>query len=181
MKLDSSENKSENQSTAQREEHIFEIVDLIKNDHKEIKELIEVMKSEESSDIEIAEAFSEFKYFLTAHAKPEEEVLYNFMKSNGDEEIQLLAHEGDVEHTLADQLVEEAGNEEDKLKFRANVKVLAELVEHHIEEEEEEILPKLSKKVDLDTRRELANEYLMLRADFLTDSEVAQSSQTITH
>lgn len=46
--------------------------------------------------------------------------------------------EGDTEHHLADMLVEQLKTETDEDTFVAKVKVLAEMVEHHIEEEEEE-------------------------------------------
>lgn len=177
MKSENQESKTSDKQAKQS----FDITELILEDHKDLKSLIEILKNEDSSDAELAEAFTEFKYFLTAHAKPEEEVVYNFMKSLKAEELKLMALEGDVEHTLADQLVEESVREDDKLKFRAKVKVLAEIVEHHIEEEEEEILPKLSKEVDLQTRKLLADQYLELRADYLAKGKSLKTSRVEAH
>src|SRR4051794_32895214 len=78
-----------------------DLIELILEDHKLLKKLIKVMKSEDAEYEEKREAFEEFAPLLVAHAKPEEQVLYNFMKQ--DEDLRMEGFEGDVEHGLADQ------------------------------------------------------------------------------
>ena len=120
-----------------------DIVNLILEDHKPLKELIKVMKDSETTPEERFATFKEFAPTLVAHAKPEEEVLYKQMKKNP--ELLEETYEGEVEHQIADQLVEEIKRTEDVELRSARIKVLAELVEHHIEEEEEELLPDYKK------------------------------------
>ncbi|MEK6775080.1 MAG: hemerythrin domain-containing protein [Bdellovibrionota bacterium] len=142
-----------------------DIVNIILEDHKPLKEMIEVMKDSEKSEEERVAAFEEFAPALIAHAKPEEESLYVFMKNN--EELREQGCEGEVEHVLADQLLEEIKRTNDADMKLAKIKVLAELVEHHIEEEEEELLPDFKKESESEERVKLGNEFLELKVKYL--------------
>jgi hemerythrin superfamily protein len=142
-----------------------DIIQLILEDHKALKELIEVMKDSEKNFLERSAAFEEFAPLLVTHAKPEEESLYVFMKD--DEDLRENGFEGDVEHALADQMIEEIKRtEDDEDLWSARVKVLAEMVEHHIEEEEDEMLPDVKKHSKAEDRARLGEQYLKLRAKY---------------
>jgi len=140
-----------------------DIIQLILNDHLPLKALIEVMKDDEAEYPEKLAAFEEFAPTLVAHAKPEEKTWYVDMKK--DDEMVVEGLEGDVEHGLADQLCEELKRTDDEDMFMAKVKVLAELVEHHIEEEEEEMLPEYKKNSTLEERIELGMLYLQFQSE----------------
>jgi hemerythrin-like domain-containing protein len=128
-----------------------DILKLILEDHKPLKKLIKV--------------FEEFAPLLIAHAKPEEQTLYVAMKEEDD--MRVDGCEGDTEHAIADQLVGEIKAEKDADVWTAKAKVLAELVEHHIEEEEEEMFPEFKKKSDADERALLGAKYQELRQGLL--------------
>lgn len=138
-----------------------DIIELILDDHVALKKLIKILKDDEKDIGERYAAFGEFAPLLTIHAKPEEQTLYVEMKK--DEELRVSGYEGDVEHALAEQLLQEAKTTTDEDLWTAKVKVLAELVEHHIEEEEEEMLPDYKKNSDLDTRITLGERYIQLK------------------
>lgn len=140
-----------------------DIIDLILADHKPLKQLIKTMKSERAEDSEKIQAFKEFARLLTAHAKAEEEALYSYMKKVKD--LREHGYEGQVEHNLADQVVEEAKRATEKDLKLAQIKVLAELVEHHIEEEEEEMLPEFRKETNLEDREDIGRHYLALKEE----------------
>lgn len=142
-----------------------DIVSVIMEDHKPLKELIEIMKDSDKSADERLAAFNEFAPALIAHAKPEEETLYVYMKDN--EELREEGCEGEVEHMLADQLLEEIKRTDDEDMRSAKIKVLAELVEHHIEEEEDELLPDFKKESDPQVRSKLGNAFLELKLKYL--------------
>lgn len=158
-----------------------DIVNLILEDHKPLKKLISIMKNLDKDMETRAEAFEEFAPLLLSHAKPEEQTLYTFMKS--EEESRELGFEGDVEHQLADQLVEEIMRTDDEDLWSARVKVLAELVEHHIEEEEEELLPDFKKHAEDRDRMTLGQKFLLLKTKMLeqggldTEREKNQGSE----
>lgn len=143
-----------------------DIVELILKDHKPLKKLIKILKSEKGIE-EKRPAFEEFAPLLIAHAKPEEESLYVRMKDV--EKLREVAFEGDTEHEIADRLVEEIKALKDEDVWMAKVKVLAEVVEHHIEEEEGEMLPDVKKEMGLEQREKIGQEYLRLREDFSSE------------
>lgn len=150
-------------TTARTQE--LDIVDIIMEDHKQLKELIETLKDSEAELEERRDAFEEFAPLLVTHAKPEEESLYEFMKQ--DEDLRSEGFEGEVEHILADQLLEEIQREEDPDIWSAKVKVLAELVEHHIEEEESELLPDFRENSEPEERAMLAEQFIDLKTELL--------------
>lgn len=138
-----------------------DIIELILHDHKALKKLIKVMKNSDNDLSERQEAFEEFAPLLVVHAKPEEQTMYVFMKD--DEDLREEGFEGDVEHGLADQLLEEIKRTDDEDLWGARVKVLAELVEHHIEEEEEELLPDFRKHSDIEERVQMGAKFMELK------------------
>lgn len=138
-----------------------DIVELILQDHRPLKDLIKILKNAKGDASERFEAFEKFAPLLLSHAKPEEESLYDFLKSN--DEMILEGIEGDTEHGLALQLVDEIYDTVDENLWSAKVKVLAELVEHHIKEEEGAMLPHFRKHSTPEERTSLGAQYLRLR------------------
>ncbi|UYL07381.1 hemerythrin domain-containing protein [Bdellovibrio sp. SKB1291214] len=151
-----------------------DIVQLILNDHILLKQLIEIMKSDDADFRVKKAAFEKFAPALIAHAKPEEQTLYIKMK---EEDHTVEGLEGDVEHALADQLCEELKRTTDRDMFMAKVKVLAELVEHHIEEEEEEMLPEFKHDIPLEERVDLGMQYLQLQGELDAQGDTDSPSE----
>ncbi|MGH6608714.1 MAG: hemerythrin domain-containing protein [Burkholderiaceae bacterium] len=86
---------------------------------------------------------------LTVHTQIEEEIFYPAARDVLDEED--LVDEAIVEHASAKDLIAQlADMSPDDDLYDAKVKVLSELIDHHVEEEEDEMFPKL-KKAKLDT------------------------------
>ena len=86
---------------------------------------------------------------LTKHATAEEEIFYPALreatKANED-----MVDEAVVEHASAKELIAQIMEmEPGEDLFDAKVKVLSELIEHHVQEEEKEMFPK-AKKAGLD-------------------------------
>jgi iron-sulfur cluster repair protein YtfE (RIC family) len=83
---------------------------------------------------------------LTKHATAEEEIFYPAARAAGNKDQDDLIDEGLVEHASAKDLIAqimEMASDEDL--FDAKVKVLSELIEHHVKEEEGEMFPKARK------------------------------------
>lgn len=142
-----------------------DIVELILHDHKALKEYLRILKDDENSFEVLKEAFEDFAPALKIHAKSEEQTWYQRLKELGDLDC-VHGLEGDVEHKLADQLCQEMRDMEDENLFKAKAKVLAELVEHHLKEEESHFLPEFRKRSTIDERIELGLQYLQLRFEF---------------
>jgi hemerythrin superfamily protein len=79
---------------------------------------------------------------LTKHATAEEEIFYPAVRAAGKDKEDLV-DEATVEHASAKDLIAqimEMDASEDL--FDAKVKVLSEMIEHHVKEEEDEMFPK---------------------------------------
>jgi len=114
------------------------IVQMLKEDHSKVKDLFEEFDSAEGRERgEIAKtAIQE----LEVHADLEETLIYPAIRKEIDEDDMMneAVEEHHLVHVLIKELKKLKPNDE---KFQAKFKVLGELVKHHIEEEEEEMLP----------------------------------------
>jgi hemerythrin superfamily protein len=147
-----------------------EITSLILRDHKPIKELILILKDPEVSFSKKQPAFSEFEQVLTHHAKAEEESLYVHLKHEDDLRIEGL--EGDTEHAIAMQLIEEIkDSRDDEDTWMAKVKVLAEIVDHHVKEEEKSVLKQVKKEFSNDMRVEIGEMYSKLLKKYREEND----------
>lgn len=151
-----------------------DVVTMILRDHKPIKELLTILKDGEAPISEKRTAFKEFEPLLSSHAKAEEKSLYNFLKESNETRVEAL--EGDSEHEIADRLIMELSeiSEDDDL-WMAKVKVLAEVVDHHIKEEEKEVLKETIKDLSASDRSEIGLEYTRLLGKYRGDRTSSNS------
>lgn len=112
------------------------IITAILRDHKPIKEMIGTLKDPKVNRDSKALLAEEFIYHVMRHAEAEEKTMYVHMKFH--DELKVEAFEGDTEHAIAAQLIQEINATADDNEWLAKVKVLAESLEHHIEEEEKD-------------------------------------------
>lgn len=120
-----------------KREDTMNLLDVLKHDHDEVKELLrDILDSDDGK--ERPDLFKKVKTNLTAHSRSEEKVLYRRLEKSKDGKDEAL--EGFVEHEVADYLVEGLARARDKAsdQWKARCKVLKEMLEHHIEEEESE-------------------------------------------
>ncbi|MET0988457.1 MAG: hemerythrin domain-containing protein [Steroidobacteraceae bacterium] len=121
-------------------------VTLLKQDHRQVAELIDQVEEAEDEKLEgIAARICEL---LTVHAQIEEELVYPAARE-ALEDTDLVA-EAIVEHASVKELITkiEAMSSDDE-EYKATVTVLGEYVKHHVKEEESEMFPQL-KETDLD-------------------------------
>ena len=120
-------------------------IDLLQAHHDEIRQLFEDYESlldENAPRADRQNLAAEICAALTLHAALEDELLYPAARAALDNPRVLDA--ALVEHAVARGLVAEIeGLEATDELFDARVTVLGEYVLHHIEEEEEELLPQL--------------------------------------
>lgn len=125
---------------------------ILKRDHAEVKKLFkEFEKAEEDRQFEIARTCMQM---LTAHTAMEEEMVYPVMREMGMEPD--MVNEAMEEHHVAKNLIREMSDLDwEDEAFKAKFMVLMEAVEHHVQEEEKEMLPKFEKEGDKQQLKEL--------------------------
>jgi hypothetical protein len=107
------------------------------NDHTEVNTLFGQIQDNESAG-ERKRLFEEMATKLLAHAHAEQEVLYSRLENGASEDSRKFALEGTSEHQMLEQQVGKIAALSDPISemWMAELKVLQDLVEHHVGEEE---------------------------------------------
>ncbi|AZF11258.1 Repair of Iron Centers di-iron protein [Pseudomonas sp. R2-37-08W] len=123
-------------------------IDLLKADHERVKTLLtQLSESTERGVKKRTELLAKLEMEITLHTKLEEEILYPAFREAGGKEQEIMYHEAKEEHRTVDSLVLPDLKQTDpsSTEFSGRVKVVKELLEHHIEEEETEMFPQAKK------------------------------------
>lgn len=122
---------------------------LLLDDHRKAKKLFKAFE-DAKDDSEKESIAREVCMELTVHTQLEEELFYPALREADDVFADML-DEAEVEHASAKDLIAQVeGMHPGDDLYDAKVTVLGEYVNHHVEEEEEEMFTKVvSKKVDL--------------------------------
>jgi len=114
------------------------IYDRIKKDHDEARELMSEIKETSDQAVKTRQRlFDRFKREMWVHHKLEEAVFYNTLAKSRQTRDE--AFEAINEHHVANGLLEELDSVPvDSPEWASKFGVLSELVEHHMDEEEEE-------------------------------------------
>jgi len=123
---------------------------LLRKDHEEAldlaKRICEAAKGEQRKAL-----FKKLKPALVAHSRAEEAVVYRpLIALKQDQDARGIGLEGFVEHGLLDALLEKlsASRSPDSEIWAANAKVLHELLQHHVDEEQSTMFGELGKNFD---------------------------------
>ena len=140
-------------------------VDMLKADHAKVQQLFDDFEAEDNDQAKerlVGTALQE----LTIHAALEEEIIYPAIRALDDDEEHIeKMDEALEEHHAAKLLISELARMTYRgERYNAKFKVLAESVRHHIEEEENEVLPKAEQSLDLE---DLGRQMAMRKAELL--------------
>jgi len=115
-------------------------IDLLKEDHKKVADLFDKVRS--ASESRHPALFAKIKAELDVHTHIEETVFYPRLLKDGNKELKDITNEGLEEHHQVKMFLKElVGIKNKKDVFEAKLTVLMEDVEHHVEEEEDEMFP----------------------------------------
>jgi hemerythrin superfamily protein len=133
-----------------------DILDTLKKEHTEVKELLAELQEAESG-AQRSRLVQQIKAALVPHTKAEEKVVYDRVIALRDKEAQTDGEEGYVEHDLAAKTLQrlEALGASNSAEHRAVAKVLKELVEHHIQEEESNVWSDVKKNFSGEDRKRM--------------------------
>jgi iron-sulfur cluster repair protein YtfE (RIC family) len=114
----------------------MDIYQLLKKDHKEAKDLF---KKIQSGDGDKTASFSKLRQELMIHMEGEEKLFYPVLKKN--EQTREQIEEGIEEHKEAKKIIKEMQSLKGDEQWDSKLEELQEAIEHHIEEEEQELFP----------------------------------------
>ena len=108
---------------------------LLKADHRQVEEWFEQFEKTESESKK-QDLATKICDALTVHTTIEEEIFYPaFLEATDDKDIH---HEAEIEHEGAKRLIAEIQvSSPDDEYFGSKVKVLSEMIKHHVKEEEQ--------------------------------------------
>ena len=141
-------------------------IDLLKADHERVKALLgQLSESTERAVKKRTELLGKLEIELSIHTRIEEEILYPAFKEAGEKEEEVMYYEAKEEHRTVDSLVLPDLKTTDPAtpEFTGRVKVVKELLEHHIEEEESEMFPKAKELLGDAKLEELGEQMEMMK------------------
>ena len=119
-------------------------IELLKQDHKEARGLMDQIETADKGDRSAKDLFMRLKHALTLHTQIEEKIFYPALRDH--DETSDMIEESFREHEEVDQLLAEmtALNPRND-DFTDKLVELRDAVEHHVDEEESEMFPKAEK------------------------------------
>jgi len=121
----------------------MDAIDLLKADHRKFKKLFRTYEAAGDRAYQKKRDLADKLFMeITIHSTVEEEFFYPAVKEQADKQGKRLVAESVEEHHIVATLIEEmkALDPKDE-RFEAKFSVLQENIEHHIEEEENELFP----------------------------------------
>jgi hemerythrin superfamily protein len=158
-----------------------DVVDLIVQDHRELQRMFTELRTDPSRRKALAPLMSTL---LFAHSRAEESEVYPRARAAGGEEDVEHSQE---EHLVADQLAERlTGLDPESDEFGDVLRQLIDAVTHHLQEEEEDVLPHMRERMSADELGEIGERFLAARAEHLgeqpddmTKSQLEQQARNI--
>jgi len=141
-----------------------DVVDLIVQDHRELQRIFQELRSDPSKRQTLASVMSTL---LFAHSRAEESEVYPRARAaGGDDDVE----HSQEEHLQADRLAEHLTSlDPESDEFGEVLEQLIEAVTHHLEEEEESVLPHMRERMSPDELTDLGKRFLAARAQHLGD------------
>jgi hemerythrin superfamily protein len=147
-------------------------IDVLKKQHREVEKLFKQAQKTDDAG-QRRELCDTIGAKLKVHTTIEEEIFYPAFKEVGTKKAEEMTLEAVEEHHVVDLVLAELPQIDPKADtFEAKVKVLSELVDHHVQEEQEEMFPMAEKKLDDDQLKSLG-EQLTARAAELSGEDDA--------
>jgi len=143
------------------EEPQADLLDTLKEEHELVQDMLKRLVDSEKAT-ERKALLKQIKANLVPHVRAEEKVLYDSIIALKDKEAQRDGEEGYIEHSLADKMLSSLGKMANAMspEFSAAAKVLRELVEHHIKEEESAVWSDARENFSADERKLMNQRYL---------------------
>lgn len=149
----------------------MDVVELLEKDHEKVKDLLEKVEKTTSRGVKTREElYARIRSELELHTYIEEQILYPRLKK--EDETKDLTFEAVEEHRLVKQLLQELSDlPVDDDVWQAKMTLLKEMVEHHIDDEEEELFPEMKAAIPKDELEQLGERMAQLKAQGLPNAK----------
>ena len=148
-----------------------DIINALKDDHDTLRDLFAKMEETTERGVKTRQTLlRKIGMELRAHAQAEEEVFYTRFRAAAEEKDQEeIFYEAQEEHHVVDLLLPElVATDPSTPEFTAKASVLKEIVEHHAEEEEKEMLKEARSLFDKAERIEQGEQFLTRKQELMT-------------
>jgi hemerythrin superfamily protein len=146
-----------------------DVVHLITRDHRALEALFEQLRSDKGSREEVLEQVAAM---LVAHSRAEEEEVYPSL-ARAEPAMEREVHHGKEEHEQAERLLHELeATAPASAEFDVLLEEFVATIMHHVEEEEDELLPTLEEAVTPEELEELGRRFAERRSAELADAGV---------
>ena len=128
----------------------------LKDDHAKVMELFEEVEENGSDEENAKELFAQIQKELQVHMEGEEKYFYPILEQHEEakEEVLEAFEEHDVVKTMLKGFAKQSpGND----RWMAKIKVLKEIVEHHVKEEEREMFKLARKALDKEQAEDIVD------------------------
>jgi len=137
----------------------MDILTKLKKEHREVQLLLDQLVDADSA-AERKTLLKKIKAALVPHSRAEEKVVYDAVRALKDRDAKQDGEEGYLEHGLADRMLAVLGKASAaSIEFAAAAKVLRELLNHHIREEESNIWSDVKDNFSDEQREQMNREF----------------------
>lgn len=147
-----------------------DVVTLILADHREVERIFETLREDQEAR---PQAVLQLRALMLAHSEAEEAIVYPTLKPEMEDEPSEEV-EGDKideaydEHAEAEQLLDElADTDPESEDFDSVLADVMESINHHVEDEESDLLPRLRDMLQGDEMQRIMSEFHRVRMEIL--------------
>ena len=145
------------------------VLDVLEKEHSDLKSILK--KAMKCKNSQRKDYLSKIEEELVPHARGEEKTIYSLLNERvtkgSDQKAVDLVNEAYEEHRVVDELMKELKKVDTRSdQWLAHLKVIKENIEHHIEEEENDLFKKLRANFTGEELKDLAGEYLEIKENY---------------
>jgi hemerythrin superfamily protein len=156
-----------------RKDHqVPDVVTLIENDHRELEE---VFTSIEAADGDPKPLLEQVAEMLMPHSKAEEQVVYPAIKQIAPDETEDVDDGLEEHHHVEEMLKQVLAEDSDAPGADGLIAAIIGEVRHHVEEEEQDILPKFAEKATPEQLDELGAKFAEAKERALAELRSSKS------
>ncbi len=137
------------------------IVKLLLADHRLLRDLMKKVKSQKATPAQVKKSFKELKAQVESHVTAEEKTFLELIKDHPSFEDHAL--ESREEHRVHEYVFAGIKKVKDKDRKIEQMKIYCEMLEHHLDEEEEDLFPRFKRLFATSTSKKAAVNYSKVR------------------